>query len=508
MHMEPTQTNAAGQPETIGKVAIPPATGVYAEPWSVRKVLCLMTVFGPAAIVASMAIGAGETIVVVRTGSWAGYDLLWLVLLSCVVKGVFLTYLLGRYTAVSGEYIGHRLVHLPGPRGWFLIFIVVLEMLIAPLVWAAIAKPCGDLLHYLLQDVLSPAVSEPVWENLLTTCFVALACAMGLVISFSRLEKQQIFICGILVSGTIIGTLMVRPDFWQAFLGSINLGHLPHSLPEWTPDDVRQNPGLTMATTFGYVGGTTMGYIVYANWVGLHGWGMTGHEKIASIREHAFTHDKIDYLPEDPQQVKRVRDLVAPLRWDVGMGAIVLFVVTGAFMMSGAAVLYPMLSDGRLEAGFQGWSLLTEQAHVWRNIHPYLVVVYYVCVIAALWGTLQALPEAYARVTQEFFQAVWPKRSWSYDKIRMIICVCLFVFTTAMVWTQASFDMLIQIAAFLVSNLALALVMFTALYLNFKLPPAYRTRLWVLTGGVVSAVILSVFSAISGWGLIMKWTAM
>nr|MBC8874931.1 hypothetical protein [Planctomycetota bacterium] len=141
--MDSESKDELSQTDTIGTVAIPPATGVFAEPWSVRKLLGMMAVFGPAAIVASMAIGAGETIVVVRAGSWAGYDLLWLVLLSCVVKGVFLTYLLGRYTAISGEYIGHRLVRLPGPRGWFLITIVVLEMLIAPLVWAAIAKPCG-----------------------------------------------------------------------------------------------------------------------------------------------------------------------------------------------------------------------------------------------------------------------------------------------------------------------------------------------------------------------------
>ena len=40
--------------------------------------------------------------------------------------------------------------------------------------------------------------------------------------------------------------------------------------------------------------------------------------------------------------------------------------------------------------------------------------------------------------------------------------------------------------------------------LNFKLPPAYRTRLPVLIGGVTSAVVLSVFAVISGWGLVMK----
>src|SRR3972149_190801 len=90
-------------------VTIPEPTGVLAERWSLSKVLRLAALFGPAAILASVSIGAGETIVVVQAGSWAGYDLLWLVLLSVLTKGICVTYLLGRYTAVSGEAIGQRL---------------------------------------------------------------------------------------------------------------------------------------------------------------------------------------------------------------------------------------------------------------------------------------------------------------------------------------------------------------------------------------------------------------
>ena len=123
----------------MSSVDIPEAKGVFAQPWSLKKAIGLLAVFGPAAIVASVSIGAGETIVVVRMGAWAGYGLLWLVLLSCVVKGGFVTYLVGRYTAISGEYIGHRLVRLPGPRGWLLIAFILFEMFGAPLAWVPIA---------------------------------------------------------------------------------------------------------------------------------------------------------------------------------------------------------------------------------------------------------------------------------------------------------------------------------------------------------------------------------
>ena len=492
---------------SVEKITIPVPSGVLAQPWSARKLVGMLALFGPAAIVASLGIGAGETIVVVRAGSWAGYDLLWVVLLACLVKGFFLTYLLGRYTAVSGEYIGHRLVLLPGPRGWFLILLIVLELAVAPLVWAAIAKPCGVLFCFFLQDVLPAWVDHNACENVLTVAFVALACSFGLMLSFEQLEKQQLVICGILVVGTVVGTLMVQPDFWEAMLGSLQMGHVPQSLPPWTPEDARQYSLLTIATIFGYVGGSVMTYIVYSNWVGLHRWGLTGHEQIDVIRRRAAGRITIDHLPDDPQQVRRMRKLLAPLRWDVGMGTIVLLIVSGAFMMAGAAVLYPMLQQGEIEPVFKNWSLLTDQAHVWRNIHPWLVWVYYICIVVALWGTLQALPEAYTRVTHEFLEAIWPRAHWNYGRMRAAICVYLLVTSSILVWTEVSFDTLIQIASFIISNFALGLVMFAALYLNFQLPPAYRTRWPMLAGCILSAIVLAIFSAISGWGLAAKLLA-
>lgn len=492
---------------STGKITIPEPTGLLAQPWSPKKLLGMFTVFGPAAIVASLGIGAGETIVVFRAGSWARYDLLWVVLLACLVKGVFLTYLLGRYTAVSGEYIGHRLVKLPGPRGWLLILLIVIELALAPLVWAAIAKPCGVLFCFLLQNALPESADQTVCENALTIAFLALACSVGLLSSFEQLEKQQLVICGILVCGTIAGTLMVSPDMGQAVLGSLRIGYVPRTFPSWTPDDARHYSPLTIATIFGYVGGSAMTYIAYSNWVAMHGWGITGHKQIDVIRGRAAQRSAIDYLPEGRHQVRRMRRLITPIKWDTAMGALVTFIVAGTFMVAGAAVLYPMFERGEIDEGLQGWSLLTDQAHIWRAIHPWLVWVYYVCVIAALWGTLQALPETYARVTHEFLQAVWPRLGWDCGPMRAGICVYLFVFTAIIVWSGVSFDMLTQIVGFLVSNFALALVMFAALYLNFKLPRAYRTRWPMLVGSVLSAIILSIFAVVSGWGLAVKCLA-
>ena len=481
----------------MNKVEIPQPAGVFTEPWSLKKLFGLLAVFGPAAIVASVAIGAGETIVVVRAGAWAGYGLLWMVLLSCIVKGVFFTYLVGRYTAVSGELIGHRLVKLPGPRGWFLLAILIFEMIGAPLAWVPISKPCGDLFHFLLRDILPGAENETLWENAITSAFIGFALLFGVGLSFERLEKQQLIICGILVVGTMVGTIIVRPDFIATLMGTLRFGDLP-PFPDWAPDAAVKHPLLTLGTTFGYVGGSVIGYIAYANWVGLHKWGLTGHREIKDIRERAFKSDEIDYLPEDEEQVSRLKKLVTPLRWDVSMGALVLFLVTGAFMISGAAVLYP------LETRFEGWSLLTHQAHVWAQIHPSLVWIYYICILAALWGTLQALPEIYARVAQEFLSAIWPDREWKFERVKRQICLYVFCATMVIVWLNVPFDILTQIAGFLIANLAIAMMMVAAIYLNFKLPAAYRTRAWILVGAIGSTAVLIASAAISGWGLVGK----
>jgi Mn2+/Fe2+ NRAMP family transporter len=451
-----------------------------------------------------MSIGAGETIVVVQTGAWAGYDLLWVVLLACVVKGVFVTYMLGRYTAISGEHIGHRLVHLPGPRGWLLLLIVGVEILFAPLAWVAIAKPCGNVVHYLIgpelfNAVISTDVSSTFCVNFYTTLFIASALVVSLTLTYERLEKEQLVICGILVVGTMIGTAMVRPDLLAAAKGTLlRIGRFPAMQDTWVPPDVRDYPWLNLATVFAYVGGSVTGYIVYANWVSMRGWGLTGHPQIEQIRQRAARSERIDYLPDDPQQRRRLLRLVAPLRWDIALGAVVLFIVTASFMVAGAAVL-----SGKPNR-FEGWSLLTDQAHVWQHIHPGLVPVYYVTVIAALWGTLTALPEVYARVTHEFSQAIWPESRWSYTNIRRLIAISIFLEAGAVIWCDLEFSLLTQVAGFVLSNLAVAAIAVAAFYLNHKLPPAYRVRGLTFACALMSTAILVVASSMSTYGLARK----
>ena len=102
---------------TPGTLEIPALTGVLAEPFSFHKLWKLMGFFGPAAVVASLSLGAGETIMVTGLGAWSEFGLLWLLVLSVITKGIFVTYLAGLYTAITGQPVSQRLAMLPGPRG-------------------------------------------------------------------------------------------------------------------------------------------------------------------------------------------------------------------------------------------------------------------------------------------------------------------------------------------------------------------------------------------------------
>lgn len=76
---------------------------------------------GPGLIVAGSIVGSGELIATTKTGAEAGFSLLWLIILGCVIK-VFIQVEFGRYTITSGKTALDGLNEIPGPavhfRAW------------------------------------------------------------------------------------------------------------------------------------------------------------------------------------------------------------------------------------------------------------------------------------------------------------------------------------------------------------------------------------------------------
>src|SRR5215472_16429839 len=70
---------------------------------------------GPGLILAASIVGTGELINTTSLGAKAGFSLLWLILLSCLIK-VFVQVELGRYAIVHGRTTLEAFDSLPGPR--------------------------------------------------------------------------------------------------------------------------------------------------------------------------------------------------------------------------------------------------------------------------------------------------------------------------------------------------------------------------------------------------------
>jgi Mn2+/Fe2+ NRAMP family transporter len=464
--------------------SFPEPKELFVEPFSLTKLLRYMAFFGPAAILASVSVGAGETVLAVRTGAWSGYGLLWLVLLACLSKNLFLEYALGRYTLITGEFLGDAWTRVPGPRGWFLWFILVIEVAMAPFFVSAIAGACGGLMASIF------GFGDPrLWGSF----FALAAIGLGIGASFTKLEQQQVIICGILVVGTLIGALMSSPSLQEIVKGALSFGHIPH-YPEWVkadPNFLERSKLLELATVFGYIGGSMALYVVYAHWAALHGWGMCSSPDIGEIRDLA-RHEGPIYLSPDKQEVKKANMHLTTIRWDIGVGALVLFFVSGAFVVAGAAVLHPR----HLLPG--GFVLLSHQKAIWEQLSPFMVPVYYITVLAALWGTLYALPELYARLCHEFLGAlVESVRRTAYRKIFVYVGIYIGAVSIFVIWSGMKPVTIMDVAAMISTNVGIMLICFGALWLNALLPRGYRMGKPALVGAITTAVILTIVSALS-----------
>src|ERR1700733_10885349 len=103
---------------------------------------------GPGLILAASIVGTGELINTTSLGAKAGFSLLWLILLSCVIK-VFAQVELGRYAITHGKTTIDALDTLPGPRlgvSW-LCWLWLVMMLTTQAQIAAMEGTAGQAAH-------------------------------------------------------------------------------------------------------------------------------------------------------------------------------------------------------------------------------------------------------------------------------------------------------------------------------------------------------------------------
>ena len=109
---------------------LPPSTSEPQEP--PHSLGATLRRLGPGMIIAGSIVGSGELIATTKVGAEAGFWLLWLVLLGCVIK-VFTQVEFGRHTIAWSETPLRALNGVPGPRwkvNWIVWYWAVMTLLI------------------------------------------------------------------------------------------------------------------------------------------------------------------------------------------------------------------------------------------------------------------------------------------------------------------------------------------------------------------------------------------
>jgi hypothetical protein len=150
------------------------------------------------------------------------------------------------------------------------------------------------------------------------------------------------------------------------------------------------------------------------------------------------------------------------------------------------------------------FSLLTKQAVIWEQISRWLVPVYYISVLLALWGTIASVPEAVARVAYDLLSAVRPDlQKIPFRRVLAVLVAWFFVSSQFWTWGGFRFDLLTQIGALVTVNLGVGVVCLLATYYNATLPPLYRIPWWLTLGGITSGIILLIAFVVTAAGM---WT--
>jgi Mn2+/Fe2+ NRAMP family transporter len=101
--------------------------GIENPPQSISGIVSRL---GPGLIIAAAIVGSGELIATTKTGASAGFTLLWLILIGCVIK-VFAQIEIGRFTMTEGRTAIDAFDQVPGPRlkvswlCWYWLFMYV-----------------------------------------------------------------------------------------------------------------------------------------------------------------------------------------------------------------------------------------------------------------------------------------------------------------------------------------------------------------------------------------------
>ncbi|MHC4404539.1 MAG: Nramp family divalent metal transporter [Planctomycetota bacterium] len=359
----------------------PSQNAVEAPPTTVFGILRRL---GPGLIIAGSIVGSGELIATTKTGAQAGFWLLWLIIIGCLIK-VFAQVEFGRYAISSGKATMSAMDEVPGPRlrvnwimwYWLVMFIVSLAQLggIVQGVGQSLAMsvPIDGSFNRLLEDqdawdeeagpiekelraneaqdlasdewAVRDAAEKRVEAGLIRqmggprpgydtpgffwTDDIQWAIAIGLVTAvilvvgrYGLIQSVSTVMVAAFTAVTLftVVAMQTQPE-WAVTASDLKDG-LSFQLPP-VVKELTKSPLATALATFGIIGVGANELITYPYWC-LE----KGYARFTGPRD------------ESPEWAERARGWMRVMRWDACVSMVVYTFATVAFYLLGAAVLH------------------------------------------------------------------------------------------------------------------------------------------------------------------------
>ena len=332
-----------------------------------RTLFATLARLGPGMIIAGSIVGSGELIATTKVGAEAGFWLLWLIIVGCVIK-VVTQVEMGRYTITWSETPLEALNKVPGPRwkvNWVVWYWAVMTLLIVsqqggivggvgqalaisqPLTEQGVAyneaqnervaaqvdlalartreAPAEEVsgLQARLDASLAQAetTAEPrdayIWASIM-------AVVTSLLMFFGRygvIQAVSTVLVALFTLITVITLILLQFTDWAATGAEVASG-LTFSLPPANPT-TGLNPMVTALAAFGIIGMGAGELLMYPYWC-LE----KGYARDTGLRD------------DSPGWIERARGWLRVLQLDAWLSMVVYTFATVAFYLLGAAVLW------------------------------------------------------------------------------------------------------------------------------------------------------------------------
>jgi Mn2+/Fe2+ NRAMP family transporter len=348
----------------MDKHAAPPPKDPYSyDPADIEEPPAALTGIlrriGPGLLLTASIVGTGELIATTRMGAEVGYVMLWVIVVSCVIKTIVQA-VWGRYTIATGETGLAAMNHFPGPRAmgvnwvvWAWGLMIALALTISGAVYAGVAQ---------VMVLLVPGIPLGVWVVLLS----AITLALLLGGTYRRVELLSVWMVALFSLLTVFAAavLTARPDFaWSQALAGLVPG-----LPE---------EGIVIAiAVFGITGVNSGELSAYPYWCV-----EKGYARFAGPRENSEAWRR------------RARGWIRVMHCDILVSMLVYTLSTVAFYFLGAGVLH---SAGRVPKGNEMIRVLSTMYS--ETLGTFGLYLFYAGAVFVLYSTIFAATAANSRI--------------------------------------------------------------------------------------------------------------